>query len=279
MNWWKQPVPGRIDVRRFQPDKRKKACYFLHYPGTKANTLNVRHITYWIGAQMIFIDQYDSSFWKKSVFSGCILITIFATLGLIFADYVTLNTWLTRYQLTGDLVRRILIAFCLMIYCVRLQVTVWVFQKRRWTWLETITITVLMSYVVYAFARVGGSNKQIVGVVEVIGILLYLSGSYINTHSEYHRHVWKLKEENRGQLYTKGLFSLSMHVNYFGDMVLFTGLAMVTHSPSMLVIPLIMTLNFIFIIIPSLDRYLEKKYKEEFRDYAQKTKKLIPLIY
>jgi protein-S-isoprenylcysteine O-methyltransferase Ste14 len=228
---------------------------------------------------MIFIDQYDSSFWKKSVFSGCIFITIFAALGLMFADYVTVNTWLTQDQLTGDLVRQILIAFCLMIYCVRLQVTVWVFQKRRWTWLETITITVLMSYVVYAFARVGGSNTQVVGVVEVIGILLYLSGSYINTRSEYSRHVWKLKEENRGQLYTKGLFSLSMHVNYFGDMVLFTGLAMVTHSLSMLVIPLIMTLNFIFIIIPSLDRYLEKKYKDKFRDYARKTKKLIPLIY
>jgi hypothetical protein len=25
LNWWKQPVPGRIDVRRFQPDKRKKS--------------------------------------------------------------------------------------------------------------------------------------------------------------------------------------------------------------------------------------------------------------
>ena len=228
---------------------------------------------------MIFIDQYDSSVWNKSVFSSCILITIFADLWLMFADYATSNTWLKQYQLSGDLVRRILIASCLIIYFVRLQVTVWVFQKRKWTWLETITITVLMSFVLYAFAKVGGNNKQVVGVVEVIGILLYLSGSYINTHSEYSRHVWKLKEENRGRLYTKGLFSLSMHVNYFGDIVLFTGLAMVTHSLSMLVIPLIMAVNFVFIIIPFLDRYLEKKYKDEFRDYSKKTKKFIPLVY
>jgi steroid 5-alpha reductase family enzyme len=228
---------------------------------------------------MIFIDNYDRSFWNKSLFSGCIILTIFATLWLMFADYATSNTRLKEYQLTGDLLRRILMASCLIIYFVRLQVTVWVFQKRKWTWLETITITVLMSFVLYAYARVGGNNKHVVGAVEVIGILLYLSGSYINTHSEYSRHVWKLKEGNRGRIYTKGLFSLSMHVNYFGDMVLFTGLAMVTHSLSMLVIPLIMTLNFIFIIIPSLDGYLEKKYKDEFRDYAQKTKKLIPLVY
>ena len=136
-----------------------------------------------------------------------------------------------------------------------------------------------MSFVVYAYASAGGNNKQVVGAVEAIGILLYLSGSYINTHSEYYRHVWKLKEENKGRLYTERLFSLAMHINYFGDIVLFTGLAMVTYSLSMLVIPLIMTINFIFNIIPSLDRYLEKKYKDEFLNYSKNTKKLIPKIY
>lgn len=228
---------------------------------------------------MIFIDNYDSSFLNKSLFSGCIIFTLLATLWLMFAEYITSNTWLRVYQLYGDPLRRILIASCLIIYVIRLQVTVWILQRRKWTWFETITITILMTFVLYAFASVGGSNKKVVGAVEVIGILLYLSGSYINTHSEYYRHVWKLKEENRGQLYTEGLFSLAMHINYFGDIVLFTGLAMLTHSLSMLVIPLIMTLNFVFYIIPSLDRYLEKKYKDEFRDYSKKTKKLIPLIY
>jgi len=125
----------------------------------------------------------------------------------------------------------------------------------------------------------GETIKQVVGAVEVIGILLYLSGSYINTHSEYYRHVWKLKEENKGRLYTERLFGLAMHINYFGDIVLFIGLAMVAHSLSMLVIPMIMTVNFIFNIIPSLDRYLKKKYKDEFVNYSKKTKKFIPLIY
>ena len=143
---------------------------------------------------MIFKDQYDSSFWNKSVFSGCILITLFAILWLMFSDYATTNKWLNQYRLAGDFVRRVLITSCLIIYFVRLQVTVWVFQKRKWTWLETITITLLMSFVLYAFANVGGNNKQVVGIVEVIGILLYLSGSYINTHSEYFRHIWKLEE-------------------------------------------------------------------------------------
>ena len=228
---------------------------------------------------MIFIDSYDSSFLNKSLFSGCIIITLLVTLCLMFAEYVTSNAWLREYRLYGDPLRRILLSSCLIIYVIRLQVTVWVFQKRKWTWSETITITILMPFVLYAFASVGGSNKQVVGAVEIIGILLYLSGSYINTHSEYYRHAWKLKEENKGRLYTERLFSLAMHINYFGDIVLFTGLAMITHSLSMFVIPLIMALNFVFFIIPSLDRYLEKKYKDEFKDYSKKTKKLIPMIY
>ena len=33
------------------------------------------------------------------------------------------------------------------------------------------------------------------------------------------------------------------------------------------------------LIKAAADRYLEKKYKDEFRDYVRKTKKLIPLIY
>jgi len=228
---------------------------------------------------MIFKDRHNPSYWHKSVFTLCILVIVSIAILLMFIDNLHSFAWLEPYQISGDLIRRILIASCLILYFVRLQVTVWIFQKRKWTWLETITITVLMSFVLYAFAKAGGNNKQGVGGVEVIGMLLYLIGSYINTHSEYSRHVWKSKEVNKGRLYTEGLFSLSMHINYFGDIVLFAGLAIITHRLSMFIIPLIMTVNFVFNIIPSLDRYLEKKYGEEFRDYRKKTKKLIPLIY
>jgi protein-S-isoprenylcysteine O-methyltransferase Ste14 len=228
---------------------------------------------------MIFKDQYDISLWHKSVFCCCVLITVLATLWLMFADLAHSDTWLNQYQIAGNLLRRVLIASCLIIYFLRLQITVWIFQKRKWTWLETITISILVPFALYAFANVGGNNKQVIGIVELIGVLLYLLGSYINTHSEYSRYIWKFKEENRGRLYTDELFSMSMHINYFGDIILFTGFATITHSLIMFVIPLIMTVNFIFNIIPSLDRYLEKNYGEEFRDYCHKTKKLIPWIY
>ena len=228
---------------------------------------------------MIFKNQYDPSFWQKSVFTMGVLAIVSIAIMFMFIGNLPALACLKPYQISGDPLRRILIASCLIIYFLRLQITVWVFQKRKWTWLETVTISVVMPFALYVFAKVGGNNRQVIGIVEVIGILLYLAGSYINTYAEYSRYVWKLKEENSGRLYTEGLFSLAMHINYFGDIVLFTGFAMITHRVSMFIIPLIMTTNFVFNIIPSLDRYLEKKYGDDFRGYSAKTKKMIPKIY
>jgi steroid 5-alpha reductase family enzyme len=228
---------------------------------------------------MIFQDRYDPSWGRKSVFTLCITISVSASILLMYLEHLPSLPWLQPYQISGDFVRRIMIAACLIIYFFRLQVTVWVFQKRFWTWFETITISILMTFVLFVFARAGGNNNQAVGIIEMIGVLLYLSGSCINTFSEYARHVWKSKAENRGRLYTGGLFRFAMHINYFGDIVLFTGFAMITNRFGVYVIPLAMTMNFIFNIIPLLDKYLEEKYGDEFRVYSKKTKKLIPLIY
>lgn len=228
---------------------------------------------------MIFKDQHDPSFGRKFVFTICITISVSVSIWLMHMKHLPSFSWLQPHQISGDPARRAILAACLIIYFVRLQVTVWIFQKRFWTWLETITISILMTVALFAFAKVGGNNEQTVGVIEMVGVLMYLSGSSINTFSEYTRHVWKLKAENRGRLYTGGLFRYAMHINYFGDIVLFTGFSMITDRFGMYLIPFAMTVNFIFNIIPLLDRYLAKKYGDEFKDYSQKTKKLIPLIY
>ncbi|MDM8555644.1 DUF1295 domain-containing protein [Desulfococcaceae bacterium HSG7] len=117
------------------------------------------------------------------------------------------------------------------------------------------------------------------GVLDYFSIILYLFGSWLNTYSEYTRYIWKKREINKGWLYTQGLFKYSMHINYFGDIVLFTGLALLTLRFSMLFVPLAMALNFVFFIIPRLDKYLAAKYGDEFKEYAGSTKKFIPGIY
>lgn len=146
-------------------------------------------------------------------------------------------------------------------------------------WMEMLVVSALMSFALFSFAKVGGNSNQPIGLLDYFSMFLYLLGSWLNTYSEYTRYVWKKQNENKGHLYTKGLFKYSMHINYFGDIILFTGVALITLQFSMLFIPLAMTMNFIFIIIPRLDKYLAQKYGDEFQEYADKTKKLVPELY
>ncbi len=79
------------------------------------------------------------------------------------------------------------------------------------------------------------------------------------------------KDQRNPSYWHKSVFTLCILV--------IVSIAILLMFIDMLIIPLIMTVNFGFNIIPWLDKYLEKKYGEEFRDYRKKTKKLIPLIY
>jgi len=44
-------------------------------------------------------------------------------------------------------------------------------------------------------------------------------------------------------------------------------------------VPLAMGLNFVFVIIPAHDAYLAARYGTEFQQYAERTRRLVPLLY
>ena len=182
-------------------------------------------------------------------------------------------------KIEGNTVRQIGLFICSIIYVMRLIVTMFVFLKREIAWWEGIIGAVFFPFLIFCFLYVGGSQKLPINSVDIIGITLYAIGSYLGTSSELSRHIWKLKPENTGHLYTMGLFKYSRHINYFGDVLLFSGFALITHDPKMLIIPMAMTMCFVLLWIPAHDRYLAEKYGTEFEDYANRTKKLIPMIY
>jgi steroid 5-alpha reductase family enzyme len=197
----------------------------------------------------------------------------------MFNDIDELSSFLKPYAINGDFNRQVVLMFCLVFYVSRLIVTVFIFLKRKMAWSEMLFVSTLMSFALFSFVKVGGNSYQPIGVLDYFSILLYLIGSWLNTISEYTRYLWKSHDKNKGHLYTQGLFKYCMHINYFGDILLFIGFAMLTRHLSMVVIPLVMALNFIFFIIPRLDTYLSNKYGKAFKKYAEKTKKFIPGIY
>ena len=117
-----------------------------------------------------------------------------------------------------------------------------------------------------------------ISLVDYIGIGLFLIGSFLNTFSELQRHFWKAKPENKGKIYSKGLFSWSMHINYFGDFLWVIAYAVITWNIFSISIPIFLFCFFVFYNIPKLDNYLLGKYKDSFTEYSKKTKRFIPFV-
>ena len=179
----------------------------------------------------------------------------------------------------GDEARRLCLGAALSIYFVRLIFTQFVFLKRAVNWSETVMVAVWVLFIYVSLAIAGGTNPVRVGWPWATGIVLFIFGSWMNSCAEYERYIWKQRQENRGRLYTRGLFRYSRHPNYLGDLISFSGLCLISGRWPTIAIPLIMLAGFVFANIPMLDSHLRDHYGSAFDAYAARTRKLIPFIY
>lgn len=224
--------------------------------------------------------ERENSRWPRTFLTGNHFAAILLAWWILFGDgtkWIDLHLGLRISQ--GNLFRRQMILACSLAYFVRIVFTSFILLKRRMGWGEALTIAIWLYIVHLSFALVAAGNLKHVGVWEISGLLVYVVGSCINTGSEFARMRWKKRIENRGKLYTGGLFRYSMHINYFGDILLFTGFAIVAHNVFAFIIPGLMFLLFAFVNVPALDKYLAEKYTDQFTAYSKRTSKLIPFLY
>lgn len=191
--------------------------------------------------------------------------------------------WLGQsWQITEPLRAQWMFA-AVVLYWLRHGITLFYLLQRKVELSEVLGLSVFLILLEPTFCLLAsGVTKSSVtpfGWLAYVSLGLIVLGSYLNTCSEVQRKWWKADPEHRGKCYTEGLFRYSMHINYFGDSVSFTGWALLTGVGWALILPLGMTAGFLFFHIPGLDSYLEERYGDEFRDYAKRTKKLIPFLY
>lgn len=175
--------------------------------------------------------------------------------------------------------RRATLAAAFAVVYLRIAFTGLYLLKRAMGWEEAISIPFAFMLYYLGFPLLAGPVSAPFGVFAVIGIVLFVLGSYLNTGSELMRDRWKKDPRNKGHLYTGGLFRYSMHVNYFGDVLWVGGLAFMTANPWAAIIPALLFCFFAFYNAPLLDRHLAEKYREEFADYGSKTKRIVPFLY
>ena len=228
---------------------------------------------------MAFQDEHSPSIPAK------VLLSISILMGTLIATVLTsgYSDWLIDFlnfeKVEGNIYRQIIILFCCLIYFSRFVICMFIFMQRKISWFEGGLVSVLFFMMFYLFGVSAGSHPEPIGIIDITGIFLFLFGSYINTLADYQRFVWKRKIENKGRLYTIGLFKYSMHINYFGDAIAYIGLALITLEMVCLFISLSIIVNFIVYQIPMLDKHLGRKYKNEFTEYAKVTKRFIPFVY
>lgn len=222
----------------------------------------------------------SSSLRSKATLAGIHFGIVLVVLWMLFGDGIATVDGIVGIKHHGGLVfRRAALATAAGLYFLRTLATLFIFLKRRVPWTEMATIVVWVGAIDFLFAYFGGRNEAPVGLWEVVGGCLVAIGSVINTGSEWQRHVWKQRPENEGHLFTGGLFQYSRHINYFGDLVLFSGWALMTGRPALLVVPALMVCGFVFVNVPAQDRYLAERYGEEYESYGDRTARLIPYVY
>ena len=172
-------------------------------------------------------------------------------------------------------------ALCGLIFMMRQLLCIFVLLPRSISLEELITVycifesTIFWSFTTGIEDRIDLEPSTQQCFVMSLGFLIFLSGILIATCSEYQRKSLKVP----GRLITEGLWSYSMHINYFGEFMYYLGWAIVTLEWYNLWVPILMLIGFVWVHIPGLDEYLAGRYPDQFPNYAKNTCKLIPYVY
>ena len=121
-----------------------------------------------------------------------------------------------------------------------------------------------------------------------IGLLVFILGLSIEIIADYQKTVFRRKIENKDKFITTGLWSLSRHPNYFGEILLWTGIAIMSISSLQglqyltLISPIFVYVLLVYISgVRILEAQAEKKWGhlDSFKEYIKNTPRLFFKIF
>lgn len=137
-----------------------------------------------------------------------------------------------------------------------------------------------------ALAAITSEIKLDLGIFALIGTLVWLFGFAVEVIADRQKSKFKTNPDNKDKFINTGLWSWSRHPNYFGEIVLWIGIAIIT-LPILRGWQWLMLISPIFIIIlltkisgvPMLEKRSDEKWggQEAYEAYKASTPILIPL--
>ncbi len=227
---------------------------------------------------MDLYNKKDKSLPQKILLISLEILILWISYMILFSDVYN-KIFTSQNHVQGNHVRHIILFVLNLVVFFRISITIFYLIKRHIPWEEAFSVPFAFAVYYIGFALLGYKTQKSIDFIDIVAIILFICGSLLNTGSELMRDKWKKNPEHKGQLYTAGLFKYSMHINFFGDIIWVLAYAVITRNWYAGIIPLLLFFFFAFYNIPKLDKYLAEKYKQQFEEYRDNTKKLVPFIY
>jgi steroid 5-alpha reductase family enzyme len=136
-----------------------------------------------------------------------------------------------------------------------------------------------------ALAIITGIEREPIRRVAIVGMIVWVAGFVIEIVADRQKSAFKRDPANDGRFITSGLWAWSRHPNYFGEIVLWTGIAIIA-LPVLSGFRWVTLISPVFVVllltrvsgIPMLEAPADKRWgnEEEFQRYTQNTPELIP---
>ena len=222
----------------------------------------------------------------------------FDLIGSISYISIVLFTFLALNNLD---IRSVLIGLLIMVWAVRLGSFLFnrvkrdgkdnrftVMKTKFWWFLFTWTLGGLWVFITMAAGLAAMTSAKVIplGWYALIGIVLWLEGFIVEVVADHQKTRFRSKKENRDKFINEGLWSLSRHPNYYGEITLWFGIAFIAF-PVLQGWQLLTLISPIFVYIlltrisgvTMLERRADKKWGDdpEYQLYKETTSSLIPM--
>ena len=141
--------------------------------------------------------------------------------------------------------------------------------------------------IVNVLTMIINNSDSITDLFFIIGVHIAIIGFIIEVVADTQKRKFRTNISNKGQFISSGLWSISRHPNYFGEMMIWVGMSVVT-------IPILIGWQFITLISPIFVIFLLTKVSginlleasandkwgadKNYQDYKDKTSVLIPFL-
>ena len=153
-----------------------------------------------------------------------------------------------------------------------------------WT-LQGLWVTFTMAA---ALAGITSAKREPIGVLALFGTLIWLTGFLLEAIADHQKSAFKKDPENRDSFIQSGLWSISRHPNYLGEIILWVGVSIVAIPVlqgwqwAMLSSPFFVALLLIRVSgIPLLEKKADEKWggQSDYESYKKNVALLVPKLW